>query len=56
MMESETIAEYSTKICDIANKAFALGKKYSETNLVTKVLNSLPKRFAYKVQLKKPEM
>ena len=49
MMESETIAEYNAKICDIANEAFALAEKYSETKLVTKVLRPLPERFAYKV-------
>ena len=49
MMEGDTIAEYNAKICDIANEALALGEKYSKTKLVTKVLGSLPKRFAYKV-------
>ena len=48
-MQSETIAEYIAKICDIANEAFALGEKYSKIKLVTKVFRSLPKRFAYKV-------
>lgn len=49
MIESETIVMYTTKICGIANEAFALGERYSETKLVTKVIRSLPERFAYKV-------
>ena len=37
MLESETIAEFNAKVCDIANEAFALGEKYSETKLVRKI-------------------
>ncbi|GMN59829.1 hypothetical protein TIFTF001_028927 [Ficus carica] len=46
MMEFETIVEYNAKICDIANEAFALGEKYSETKLMMNVLLSLAQRKA----------
>ena len=36
-------------MCDIANEAFALGERFSEDNLITKSLRSLPRRFTYKV-------
>ena len=49
MKEEELINDVNSKICDIANEAFALGEKYSEEKLVRKTLRSLPKRFAYKV-------
>ena len=49
MKEEESISDFNSKICDIANEAFALGEKYSEEKLVRKTLRSLPKRFAYKV-------
>ncbi|KAI3448824.1 hypothetical protein Pfo_005489 [Paulownia fortunei] len=49
MEESETITTFNAKLCDIANKAQALGKKYSNFKLVRKALRSLPERFAYKV-------
>ena len=49
MMKHETISDFNSKLCDIANEAFALGEKYSNTKLVRKTLRSLPKRFAYKV-------
>ena len=49
MLEDETISDFNSKLCDIANKTFTLGEKYSETKLVRKTLRSLPKRFAYKV-------
>ena len=49
MMESETISDFNSKLCDITNEAFALREKYSNTKLVRKMLRSLPKRFAYKV-------
>ena len=47
--EEESISDFKSKLCDIANEAFALGEKYSEEKLVQKTLRSLPKRFAYKV-------
>ena len=49
MMENETINDFNSKLCDIANEAFAFGKKYSDIKLVRKTLRSLPERFAYKV-------
>ena len=49
MKEEESISDFNSKICDIANEAFALGEKYSEEKLVQETLRSLPKRFAYKV-------
>ena len=49
MLEYETISDFNSKLCDIANEAFALGEKISEKKLVRKVLRSLPRRFAYKV-------
>ncbi|KAI3443888.1 hypothetical protein Pfo_000553 [Paulownia fortunei] len=47
--ESETIATFNAKLCDIANEPQALGKKYLDCKLVQKALRSLPERFAYKV-------
>ena len=49
MMKNETISEFNSKLCDIANEAFAFAKKYSDTKLVRKTLRSLPERFAYKI-------
>ena len=49
MQENETISEFNSKLCDIANEAFALGEKILEEKLVRKALRSLPQRFAYKV-------
>ena len=42
MLEDETISDFNSKLCDIANKAFALGQKISEEKIVRKVLRSLP--------------
>ena len=49
MLEHETIDDFNYKLCDIANEAFALGEKYSNTKIVRKTLRSLLERFAYKV-------
>ena len=49
MLEHETINDFNSKLCDIANEAFALGEKYSDTKLVRKTLRSLSERFTYKV-------
>ncbi|XP_024018585.1 uncharacterized protein LOC112090762 [Morus notabilis] len=49
MEEDECIADFNSKLCDIANEAFALGEKYTDAKLVKKTLRSLPARFAYKV-------
>ena len=32
--EEESISDFNSKLCDIANEAFALGEKYSEEKLV----------------------
>ena len=49
MIEHETISDFYSKLCDIANESFALEEKYLDTKLVKKTLRSLPERFAYKV-------
>ena len=49
MLEDETISDFNSKLCNIANEAFTLSEKYSETKLVRETLRSLPERFAYKV-------
>ena len=49
MMENETISDFNSKLCDIANETFALGEKYSDIKLVRKTLRSLSERFAYKI-------
>ena len=47
MMEHETISDFNSKLCDIANETFAPGEKYSKTKLVRKTLRSLSERFSY---------
>lgn len=49
MHEYETISEFNARLCDISNEAFALGEKYSEIELVRKILRVLPDRFLIKV-------
>ncbi|CAM8880776.1 unnamed protein product [Rhodiola kirilowii] len=49
MKESETIAEYNTRVLELSNEASALGKPIDEERLASKVLRSLPSRFAMKV-------
>ena len=49
MMANKTISDFNFKLCNIANEAFALGEKYSNTKLVRKILKSLLGRFVYKV-------
>ncbi|XP_012846764.1 PREDICTED: uncharacterized protein LOC105966726 [Erythranthe guttata] len=49
MNEDETVADFNSKLCDIANEAHGLGVTYPEEKLVRKVLRSLPDRFAYKI-------
>ena len=49
MLEHEIINYFNSKLCDIANEAFTLGEKYSNTKLGRKTLRSLLERFAYKV-------
>ena len=50
MMDDETIRNFNSKLCDITNKAFVFGEKYSDTKLVRKTLRSLSEKFAYKVE------
>lgn len=49
MWDDETIDEFNTKLCEIANKAHSLGEKISEDRLIRKTLRSLSERFAYEV-------
>ncbi|CAM8913796.1 unnamed protein product [Rhodiola kirilowii] len=48
IQEDETIADFNTRVLDISNESFALGKPMTEETLVRKVLRSLPKRYAIK--------
>ena len=49
MLDDESINDFNSKLCEIANEAFTLGEKYPEIKLVRKTLRSLPDRFAIKV-------
>lgn len=49
MKEDKCIVDFNSKLCDIANEAFALREKHSEAKLVKKTLRLLPEQFAYKV-------
>ncbi|CAM8954423.1 unnamed protein product [Rhodiola kirilowii] len=49
MKESETISEYNTRVLELSNEAAALGKPIEEERMSSKVLRSLPPRFAMKV-------
>ncbi|XP_012852712.1 PREDICTED: uncharacterized protein LOC105972316 [Erythranthe guttata] len=49
MKEDETIADFNSKLCDIANEAHGFGETYPKEKLVRKVLRSLTDRFAYKI-------
>ena len=49
MHEDETLSDFYTKLCDIANESFALGEKSSKTTLVRKIVRSLLDRFNSKV-------
>ncbi|CAM8959835.1 unnamed protein product [Rhodiola kirilowii] len=49
MKESETITQYNTRVLELANEASAIGKPIDEERLASKVLRSLPSRFAMKV-------
>lgn len=48
-MQEDDILMFSSKMRDIANKAFQLVKQYLEEKLVRKNLRSLPTRFCKKV-------
>ncbi|XP_060967078.1 uncharacterized protein LOC133035302 [Cannabis sativa] len=43
--EDESVAEFHAKLCDISNESYALGKTYSNSKWVRKVLGVLPRRF-----------
>src|ERR1044072_5227009 len=49
MIEYESIFDFHMRVCDLANKSFALGEQISEEKLVRKILRSLPKKFDMKV-------
>ena len=49
MLKDESINDFNSKLCEIANEAFTLSEKYREIKLVRKTLRSLSNRFAYKV-------
>ena len=49
MHEDETITDFHGRLCDVSNECYALGKVYSNSELVRKVVCSLPKRFMSKV-------
>ena len=49
MLEDESINEFNSKLCEIANEAFTLGEKYPEIKLVRKTLRSLSDKFSIKV-------
>ena len=49
MHDDESLSEFYTKFCDIANESFVLGEKILETTLFRKIMRSLPDRFSSKV-------
>ena len=49
MRDDETLSDYFTKLYDISNEAFALGKRFSDTKMVRKIFRSLPDRFQPKL-------
>ncbi|KAG7543148.1 Zinc finger CCHC-type superfamily [Arabidopsis thaliana x Arabidopsis arenosa] len=48
MQPDSSIAEFYKELRDIANESYALGKTYTEFDMVMKVLTSLPEKFAPK--------
>ncbi|KAL1193030.1 hypothetical protein V5N11_026080 [Cardamine amara subsp. amara] len=48
MQPDSSIAEFCKELRDIVNESFALGKTYTEFDMVMKVLTSLPNKFAPK--------
>ena len=42
MHDDESIYDFYTKLCDIANESFVLGEKIHETILGRKIMRSLP--------------
>ncbi|CAM8978145.1 unnamed protein product [Rhodiola kirilowii] len=49
MKEEETVPEYNERVLDLSNGAAALGKPINEERMASKILRSLPPRFAMKV-------
>ena len=49
MEENKSFDEFYTKLKDIVNSAFNLGKTIPEPKIVKKVLKSLPERFHAKI-------
>jgi len=45
MKESETIKEYSNKLLGIVNKIKLLGKEFSDSRLIEKILVTVPERY-----------
>ncbi|CAM8937130.1 unnamed protein product [Rhodiola kirilowii] len=49
MKEEETITEFNARVLDLSNEAVTLGKPIDEDMMASKVLRSLPHKFAMKV-------
>ncbi|CAM8900001.1 unnamed protein product [Rhodiola kirilowii] len=49
MKEDENISEYNSRVLELSNEASTLGKPIDEERLDSKILRSLPPRFAMKV-------
>lgn len=49
MRANELLADFYSKLNDIANESYVLGEEYLEIKLVRKILRSLPKKFQAKV-------
>ena len=49
MDENKTFDEFYAKLSDVINSSFYLGKKISQSEIVRKILRSLPDRFQPKV-------
>ena len=49
MKENESLSQYYTKLCDIANESFALGEKIPEAVIMRKIVRSLPYHFQPKI-------
>ena len=50
MKEEESITDFNSRLCDIANETFELGEKFLEEKLVRKTLRSLPRVLRIKLQ------
>lgn len=49
MGEEETITDFYSRVQDLMNRASVLGKPFTQTRVVKKVLKSFPKSFRMKV-------